>query len=106
MSGTQRRSMLDGPAARVVAVLIALSGIAFLGWIHRKDIFPADPGAAESADPRRAAFNACYEPQAARIDKDLASGQLNDDQATLFKSRAEAFCADRAKHGGPSLPAN
>jgi len=99
MSGTERRSALDGPAARAVAVLIALAGIAFLGWMHREDLFPADPEAA-SADPRRAAFNACYQPQAARIDKDLASGQLNAEQADLFKNRAEAFCADRAKKGG------
>ncbi|MEN8197276.1 MAG: hypothetical protein ABFS30_12310 [Pseudomonadota bacterium] len=105
MTGADRKSPLDRPAARIVAVAIALGGLAFLGWIHRKDLFPPELGAA-SANPAEAAFQACLAPQAARIAKDAESGQLTEDQATLFRNRAEAFCADRAEKGGagPGLP--
>jgi len=98
MTGPDRGSPLDSPAARLVAVAIALAGMAFLGWIHRADLFPPEPGTA-SADPARAAFQTCFAPQAARIAKDMESGQITEAQATLFRNRAEAFCADRAKKG-------
>lgn len=97
MTGADGKSPLDGLAARLVAVMIALAGMAFLGWLHRSDLFPPEPGtAAASDDPRLAAFTACYQPQAARIDADLSSGQLTTEQATLFRNRAEAYCADQA----------
>lgn len=107
MTPQERPSVLDGRVARIVAVAIALSGMAFLGWMHRDDLFPPEPGTAAAGDPRQAAFQACFAPQAARIDRDTASGQINAEQATLFKNRADAFCADRAKKGsaGPGLPA-
>ena len=95
MTGPDRESPLDGPAARLVAVAIALAGMAFLGWIHRDDLFPPEAGA-DPASPAQAAFQACFGPQAARIAKDVESGQITEAQATLFHSRAEAFCADRA----------
>lgn len=105
MTGADRRSPLDGRAARIVAVAIALAGLAFLGWIHRADLFPPEPGAA-SAAPAQAAFQACFAPQAARIAKDKESGQITEAQATLFRNRADAVCADRAARGGagPGLP--
>ena len=97
MTGAGGKSPLDGLAARLVAVMIALAGMAFLGWLHRNDLFPPEPGtAAASDDPRLAAFTACFAPQAERIERDTASGQINAEQARLFKSRAEAFCADQA----------
>ena len=96
MSGAGRRSALDGPAARIVAAGIALAGMAFLGWIHRADLFPPEPGAAP-VNPAQAAFNACFRPQATRIAKDTESGQITEDQATLFRNRAEAFCAAQAE---------
>lgn len=107
MTGPSSRSRLDGPGARLIAISIALAGMAFLAWLHRDDIFPSEPDEAASADPRRAAFNACYRPQAELIDKDAESGEISAEQARLFKSRAEAFCADQADKGagtGPSLP--
>jgi len=106
MTGADGKSPLDGPAARLVAVMIALAGMAFLGWLHRNDLFPPEPGTAAADDPRQAAFRACFAPQAERIEKDAAIGQIDAEQATLFKSRAEAFCADRATKGGgmPGLP--
>jgi len=95
MTGADRRSPLDRPAARIVAVAIALAGLAFLGWMHRADLFPPDSDATP-ATPAQAAFQACLAPQAARIAKDAESGQITQAQATLFRNRAEAFCADRA----------
>lgn len=106
MSEASPKSPLDGAAARFVAVAIALGGIAFLGWLHRDDIFPPEPGAA-SGNPQQAAFIACYQPQAARIEKDASEGEITPEQAALFKSRAEALCADRANKSGatgPTLP--
>ncbi|MDH5412436.1 MAG: hypothetical protein OEY16_13695 [Alphaproteobacteria bacterium] len=97
MTGADRDSLLDGPAARIFAVAVALAGMAFLGWMHRNDLFPPEPDVA--ADPRQAAFQACYAPQAERIARDAESGQLNAEQAALFKNRAEAFCADQAEKG-------
>jgi hypothetical protein len=104
MTGADRGSPLDGPTARLVAVAIALAGIAFLAWMHRADLFPPEAGA-NPASPAEAAFQACFAPQAARIATDMESGQITEDQATLFRDRAEAFCADRAKKagGGPGL---
>lgn len=107
MTGPDRGSPLDRPAARLVALAIALAGMAFLGWIHRNDLFPPEPGA-DPASPAQAAFQACFAPQAARIAKDVESGQITEAQATLFRNRAEAYCADRADKGsggGPRLPA-
>ena len=107
MTGAERRSPLDSPAARVVAGAVALAGLALLGWIHRADLFPPEPGA-DPANPAQAAFNACFRPQAVRIAKDMESGLITEAQATLFRSRAEAWCADRAAKGsggGPGLPA-
>ncbi len=99
MTGSDRGSPLDSPAARLVAVAIALAGMVFLGWIHRTDLFPPEPGSAPTS-PEQAAFQACYAPQAERIDRDAAGGQITAEQASLFKNRAEAFCADRAAKGG------
>lgn len=98
MTGEDTTSPLDRPAARLAAVTIALAGLAFLGWMHRNDLFPPEPGAAPG-DPREAAFQACFAPQAARIAKDAESGQISAEQATLFRGRAEAFCADKAAKG-------
>lgn len=107
MTGADHRSPLDGRTARIAAAAIALAGLAFLGWIHRADLFPPEPGA-DPANPAQAAFSACFAPQAARIAKDRESGLITQDQATLFRNRAEAICADRAAKGsggGPGLPA-
>lgn len=97
-------SPLDRPAARLVAVLVAVLAVALLGWIHRDDLFPPPPG---PAGPQDAAFLACFEPRAAQIAESLAGGELRADQASLFTTRAEAFCRDTAGGGnnaGPRLP--
>jgi len=99
---TGRATPLDGPLARIVAAGLVLAGFAFLAWIFRGTLFPPDPAAAP-ASPAEAAFHACVEPRAAQFEAARERGELSEEQAALFRRRAEAFCADQAKRG--RLPA-
>ncbi len=96
--GADRPAALDRPAARLVAVGVALAGLALLAWINRGDLLPPDP-AETPANPQQAAFRACFEPRAAQFATSLESGELSQEQVTLFRNRAEAFCADQAEKG-------
>jgi hypothetical protein len=102
------RSALDGAAARVVALIVALLALAALGWINRT-IFvsrPAPSPAAEADDP----FRRCMAVREADIDRMVKEGSAKQDEAELFRSRAEAMCrAEAAKAGArpggpPGLP--
>ena len=103
MGGAARQSFLDRPAARLLAVLCAAAALGVLGYLHRDDLFPPeDLGLA--ADP---AFAECYGPRAADADKMLREGVIDEAQAALFKSRAEAFCIAQTQgdaSGPPPLP--
>ncbi len=93
-------SFLDRPAARRLAVLCAAAALALLGYIHRDDLFPPeDLGLA--ADP---AFAECYGPRAADADKMQREGLIDETQATLFKSRAEAFCIAQTQDDASAPP--
>ncbi len=94
MSGRDRRAPLDRPAARLVALGVALAALAALAWYHRAELLPPGPA---PASPWQAAFSACFEPRAAQLAASLERGELTQDHATQFRGRAEAFCADRAK---------
>lgn len=97
-------SFLDRPAARMLAVLVAVLALLLLGWVHRDDLFPPPAGAAGPGD---APFLTCYEPRAAQIARSLADGDISEANARLFTLRAEAFCRDTAGGGnnaGPRLP--
>ena len=83
--------VLDGPAARVVALAVFLLAAAALGWFHRDDIFP--PEAAPLADDPAAA---CIAERWAGIDKMAAEGTIDGPRAKLFKARAEAWCRSQA----------
>ncbi|MDH3230407.1 MAG: hypothetical protein OEN55_11500 [Alphaproteobacteria bacterium] len=96
--GADRPSPLDGPAARLAAVAVALAGLALLGWINRGALFGPDPAAAP-ANPAEAAFRACVAPRAAQFAAALERGELTEEQAALFRRRAEALCADQVKKG-------
>lgn len=102
-----RPAPLDRPAARIVAVGVALAGLAFLGWIFRGTLFSPDP-AASPTNPTEAAYYACVAPRVAQFEDALERGELSEEQAALFRRRAEAFCADQAEKGrltgGPTLP--
>lgn len=93
---------LDGPAARVAALFVALATAGVLVWIHRDDLFPgAAGGTAAAEDP---AFAACYAERSDDIDRMRDEGAITAEQSALFKSRAEAMCRDAAE-GGSGTPA-
>lgn len=101
--GSDRISPLDRPIARLAAVAIALAGLALLGWFHREGLRPPQSGQAP-ASPAEATYRACAEPRTAQLAAAAERGELTEEQAALFRRRAEAFCADRANKG--RLPAS
>ena len=86
-----RRGVLDGPAARAVALCVFLLAGATLGWIHRDDIFPPETAPA-AGDPAAA----CIAERWAGIDRMAADGTIDAARAKAFKASAEAVCRSRA----------
>ncbi|MDF1748081.1 MAG: hypothetical protein P1V34_04325 [Alphaproteobacteria bacterium] len=78
---------------RVIAVLVMIASAGIIAWHHRTDLMPAP---AVPIDPAEAAYQACITERGAGIDKMRTEGTINDDQATLFKSRADALCRSQA----------
>ncbi len=94
-------SALDRPAARWIAVAVALAAAAALAAIHRDDLFPPDRAEAPAAaDP----FQSCLAGRRADIDKMRADGVIDESQAKLFLGRAEALCRDQAGGNAPPPP--
>jgi hypothetical protein len=89
-----REQFLDRPAARLLALGVALLCVAILAWLHRADLFPAWFAAERADDP----FARCFAERAAEIDGMVDEGVIDQDRAELFKGRAEAMC--RAEAGG------
>jgi hypothetical protein len=89
---------VDRPAARFLAVGVALLMAAVLAYMHRDDFFPPEKAAVNPNDP----VARCLAERAGDIDKLQAEGTITTEQATLFKSRAEALC--QAQLGGGSGP--
>ncbi|MGI9452419.1 MAG: hypothetical protein ACR2QH_17530 [Geminicoccaceae bacterium] len=105
MAGPDRRSFLDRPAARVLALMVFLVCVASLVYLHRNDIFPKPDNVAATAGGDPAA--PCIEERFADIEKMLTDGTIENPQAELFRQRAEAMCRDTAgghASPGPSLP--
>jgi hypothetical protein len=98
-SAPSATSALDRPSARVAAGLIVLLVLAALAWMHREDLFPSQEAAPAAADDPAAR---CFAERGAEVDRMRDEGTINDQQAALFKSRAEAFC--QAQFGGGSGP--
>ncbi len=88
-SATARRSTLDGPAARLVALGVFLLAVGALGWFHRDDIFPPEKVANSPAER-------CIAERWAGIDAMAADGTIDAARAKLFKARAEALCWSQA----------
>ncbi len=84
-----RRSALDGPAARLVALGVVLLVVGALGWFHRDDIFPPERVANSPAE-------LCIAERWAGIDAMAADGTIDAARAKLFKARAEALCWSQA----------
>ena len=100
----RRRSVLDRPVARVAAFGVFLLVVAALAFMHREDLLPARQAAAPADDPAAR----CLAEREADIAQMRADGVIDDAQAALFKSRAEALCDAQAggSAGPPPLPAN
>ncbi|GAB4358016.1 MAG: hypothetical protein Kow00114_09940 [Kiloniellaceae bacterium] len=94
----QQVSFLDRPVARLCAVGVALLMAAALAFMHRDDLFPPEQAAVDANDP----VALCLAERVADIDRMVAEGTINAEQAALFKSRAEALC--QAQLGGGSGP--
>ena len=82
-----REPFLDRPAARLLALGVALLCVAILASLHRADLFPRF--AREAADDP---FARCFAERAAEIDGMLDENVIDQARAELFKSRAEAIC--------------
>ena len=98
-----KSSALDRPLARIAALGVFLCAAGVLALVHRDDLFPPEPAAVAADDP----VALCLAARAEDIDKMRADGVIDEAQATLFKSRAEALCqAQKGQGGPPKLPAN
>lgn len=89
MSEGRQPHPLDRPAARLVAVAVALAALGALAVIHRADLSAWVAGPAAVADDPVAR---CVAGHHATIDKGVSDGVFKAEQAALFKSRAEALC--------------
>lgn len=105
MAKGSRRPFLDRPIARVLAAAVFLGCVAGLVYLERERLWQAaaDQGAAD--DP----FARCFAERAADIDRMAAENLIEEAQAELFKTRAEAMCratmTEGPGNGAPPLPA-
>lgn len=74
---------------KAIAIAVMIASVAVVAWHHRDDLMPS---AGPPPDPAKAAFLACMEKRGGDIDGMVADGLVGEDQAALFKSRAEAMC--------------
>ena len=90
-------SILDRPLARIIAFACFLGALAILAVIHWDDIFPPEAAPVAADDP----VALCLAERSADIDRMQADGTISAEQASLFKSRAEALCQAQQGGGGP-----
>ena len=102
MADPAERPFLDRPAARGIALLVLLGCIALLGWLHRDDLIPGDPGQqASPADPAAP----CIAERSADIQRMVDEGLIEAAQAELFRERAIGMCRDTMGGGSAPSPA-
>jgi hypothetical protein len=91
-------SFLDTVAARVIALVIFLVCVGALVWLNRESWLGIGPemSAADQALAR------CIAERSGDVDRMLEEGMIGEDQAELFRSRAEAMCVAMA--GGGTEP--
>ncbi len=102
MAGSDHRTFLDRPAARIVALIVLLLCAASFAYLHRGSLAPASEETADLAETDSAA--ACIEMRFADIDQMIEDSVIEDPQAELFKQRAEAMCRDTKAGDAPSVP--
>jgi hypothetical protein len=105
VTGPERRSFVDGPGARFVAVLVILVCGAALAYLHREALFSLDETpAAAAGNPQLAA---CFAERFGAVDKMQAEGIVNEAQYAAFRAHAEAFCQQQFGEntgGSPGAP--
>lgn len=101
MSHPKRTGVLDGVAARGVAVLVFFACAGALAYIHRDDLFPQEAPVAASADDP---FAKCFAKRSADIASMRNEGAIKPAQAALFRARAEAMCRDQARKAQGRTP--
>jgi hypothetical protein len=104
MPQTPRRSFLDRPITRVLGAVVFLGCLAGLVYLERERLWQAAADQREADDP----FARCLAERAGDIDRMLAEKVIEEAQAELFKSRAEAMCRAaiaESRGEGPPLPA-
>lgn len=89
-------SFLDTIAARLVALAIFVLCIGALVWLNREAWLGLGPerSAAEQA------LAQCIAERSADVARMLEEGVIGEDQAELFRSRAEAMCVAMAGDAG------
>lgn len=103
MTQGTRGSFLDRPIARVLAGLVFLGCLAALGYVERERLWRASAEEDVADDP----FRRCFAQRAADIDRMVADNSIDQAQAELFKTRAEAMCratTEGSGGGAPPLP--
>ena len=94
-------SPLDRAAARLAALGVFFAVVALLGYVHRDDLFPPPAAALDPDDP----VALCLAERAPGIEAMRAEGTIDERQAELFLSRAEALCQAQAGQANtPALP--
>ena len=95
-------SPLDKPFARYSALGVFFAVAALLGYVHRDDLFPPPVPAVDPNDP----VALCLAGRAPGIEAMRADGTIDELQAELFLTRAEALCqAQAGQANAPALPA-
>jgi len=98
---TDPGSPLDKPIARLGALGVFCVVAGLLGYIHRDDLFPPPASALDPNDP----VALCLAERAPGIAAMQADGTIDERQAELFLSRAEALCQAQAGQANvPALP--
>ena len=104
MARGSRRPFLDRPIARALAAMVFLLCVAALVYIERERLWQAAGDQSAADDP----FERCFAERAAEIDRMVDEDLIEQAQAELFKTRAEAMCratTEGAGNGAPPLPA-
>lgn len=101
-----RGSILDGPAARVIAAAVFVGAVGLLGWLHRDDLFPnaKAPSPTAGEDP---AFLACLKQRTADVDRMLAEKLIDAARAEAIRASIEGICRSQTQKtpgGSPGLP--
>lgn len=92
-AGNGTRSFIDGPGARIVAVLVLIGVGAVLAAMHWDDVFAPEGEAGAGLDP---AVAACIAERVGHVDRMVADGVVAAAQADSFRARAIQFCEQQA----------